>query len=117
MENYISNKTAVDIIRMVKEHIAKDSRYTAMTLINDIVNPDITNKPWEEPKRSLIDNYVNPDIVNILQDAGFKFEFYPYKTHNVEKDGVKVEVVDTWALALIWYRWTRLEDIFRHYKV
>lgn len=117
MESNIYGKTVVDIIKMVKEHVTRDGNYTAMTLVTDIKNNDITSKPWEEPKRSLIDNYVNPDIVSILQDVGFKFEFYPYRTHSVEKNGVNVEVVDTWALALIWYRWTKLSEIFRHYKV
>lgn len=117
MESNIYGKTAVDIIKMVKEHVVKDSNYTAMTLVTDIKNPDISNKPWEEPKRSLIDNYVNPDIASILSDAGFKFEFYPFRTRNIEKNGIKVEVTDTWALALVWHRWTRLGDIFRHYKV
>lgn len=115
MDNKVFNKTAEDIVKQVKEHIDGHSDYTAMTLVTDIVNENISNKPWEEPKRDIIENYINSDTVNILEDLGFKFEFYPYKEHTVEKNSIKTEVTDTWALALTWYRWTRLEDIFRRY--
>lgn len=117
MENRVFNKTAEDIVKQVKEHIKGNSDYTAMTLVTDIVNENISNKPWEEPKRYIIENYVNSDTVRILEDLGFKFEFYPYKEHTVEKNDIKTEVTDTWALALTWYRWLRLEDIFRRYGI
>lgn len=117
MENNIHNKSALEVIQMVKAHVERDSDYTAMTLVNDIENSNITNKPWEEPDKALVTKYVNSEIVEVLEKAGFKFEFYPYRTHEVEKDGVKKEVTDTWALALTWYRWTRLNDIFRQFKV
>lgn len=115
MYNKVFNKTVEDIVRQVKEHIEGNSEYTAMTLVTDIVNENISNKPWEEPKRDIIECYIKSDIINTLEDLGFKFEFYPYKEHKVEENGLKTVVVDTWALALTWYRWTRLKDIFRQY--
>lgn len=117
MENKIVNKTAKDIVKMVKEHVKEHSEYTAMSLVNDIVNKNITNKVWEDPDHSIIEKYIGSDIVKELEDAGFKFEFYPYKSHTVIKNNTQGEIVDSWSLALIWYNWTRLDNIFRHYEL
>lgn len=85
MNNKVFNKTAEDIVKQVKEHIEGHSDYTAMTLVTDIVNENISNKPWEEPKRDIIENYVNSDIVRILEDLGFKLEFYHIKSMQLRK--------------------------------
>lgn len=117
MENNTHNKSAFEVIQMVKYHLERDKDYTAMTLVSNIENTNITNKPWEEPDRALIVKYVDEDIVKVLENEGFKFKFYPYRTHDAEKNGIKVEVVDTWALALTWTRRMRIGDVFKRYSI
>ena len=117
MESRVTNKTTADIVKMIKEHVEEHSEYTAFTLVTDIVNDKITNKPWEEPNHDIIEKYISHDVVSELEKLGFKFEFYPYKEHRIEKNNIETTVTDTWALAITWFRWTPLNEIFRAFKM
>lgn len=114
-ENY--NKTTLELLIMVKEHIAKDPGYTAMTLASEIENDCLSNRPGEETNVNYVKLYLNKKTVDELIDLGFKFQFYPYNTHYEKHGDATEEVTDTWALALTWYTWTPLKEIFRVHKI
>lgn len=117
IENKAANKTTTDIVKMIKEHVAEHKEYTALTLVSGIVSDKISGKPWEEPNHDIIKKYINADVVDELEKLGFKFDFYSYNEHKVEKNGIETTVTDTWALAITWYNWTPLSEIFRAFKL
>lgn len=113
------NVTANDIIRQLKNHVASNENYRAMTLVTDISNEEVGDEPWlEVNKDKLVKEFINTDTIKVLTDLGFNFMFYPFCEHTeTDENGVETKITDSWALALIWYFWTPLKDIFKSYNL